>query len=157
MKNAFLMCISALVLIAVVINTALPHYFYKSQQALSCDISACVNDNISDIMAVVKNGEPFNAYINGMPLKFILGKNEQFNAYNPDFYKVGATLPTQLPGWFKLHKEDTYYFSATTTQYESIWSDFTNVNEGNNTVDESDTKKYLTEESLFNIVEFKLQ
>lgn len=116
-----------------------------------------LNDNISDIMAVVKNGEPFNAYINGMPLKFILGKNEQFNAYNPDFYKVGATLPTQLPGWFKLHKEDTYYFSATTTQYESIWSDFTNVNEGNNTVDESDTKKYLTEESLFNIVEFKLQ
>ena len=70
------------------------------------------------------NGSPFNAYINGMPLKFILGKNEQFNNYNPNFYKVGASLPSQLKGWFGLHDENSYCFSETTTLNENIWSDF---------------------------------
>ena len=49
-KNALLMCICALVVIAVVINTALPHFFYKTQQAVSCDISSCVNDNLSAVL-----------------------------------------------------------------------------------------------------------
>ena len=116
-----------------------------------------LNDNVSEIIANVKNGEPFNAYINGMPMKFILGKNEQINLYNTNFYKVGATLPTQLPGWFGLHKEKTYCFSATTMQYEPIWSDFTTVSEGRNMEDEEDVNYYLTEESLYNILEFKFK
>ena len=116
-----------------------------------------LNDNISEIVANVKNGQPFNAFINGMPMKFILGKNEQISTYNNKFYKVGATLPTQLPGWFGLHKESTYCFSATTRQFEPIWSDFTNVSEGPNMEDEEDDNYYLTEESLYNILDFKFK
>lgn len=117
-----------------------------------------LNDNTSEIMANVKNGAPFNAYINEVPLKFILGKNEQFNSYNTNFYKVGASVPTQIPGWFGLHKESTYIFSGTTIQYESIWSDFTTVNSGLNTNDDvNDRTEYITEESLYNILEFKFK
>lgn len=117
-----------------------------------------LNDNTSEIMANVKNGAPFNAYINEAPLKFILGKNEQYNSYNRNFYKINATMPTELPGWFGLHKENTYVFSGTTLQYKDIWSDFVTVSTAMNTNgDENDRTQYVSEDSLFNIVEYKFK
>lgn len=116
-----------------------------------------LNDNVSEIIVNVKNGQTFNAYINGMPMKFILGKNEQISDYNSNFYNVAPTSPRQLPGWFGLHKESTYCFSPTTKQFEQIWGDFTNVTEGPNMENEEDDNYYLTEESLYNILDFKFK
>lgn len=117
------------------------------------------NDNIANLIAVVKNGETFNAYINEMPMKFILGKNEQISSYNKKFYKVGATTPKELPGWFNVHDEEAYCFSSTTMTYEDIWSDFVTVITEQNTDPNKaeDMNYYLSSESIYNILTYKFE
>ena len=120
-----------------------------------CPCGGELNDNTTTVVAVVKNGQTFNAYVNEMPMKFILGKNEQPNSYNINFYKVGATNPKALPGWFEAHKESSFKFSATTMTYEDIWSDFVDVAREQNPNDSGDTKYYLTTETLYYILHYK--
>lgn len=115
-----------------------------------------LNDNVSTVMAVVKNGQTFNAYIDEMPLKFILGKNEQINTYNPKFNKSNATSPREISGWFGVHDEKSYVFSSTTMTYENIWSDFVTITTEQNP-EETITKYYLTEESIYNILSYKFE
>lgn len=115
-----------------------------------------LNDNVSNFMISIQNGKPFTAFINDVPLKFILGKNENWNNYNTNFYpKQTVNEPTDLLGWFKLHKEETYRFSAATIDNKEIWSDFVTITTEQNEENENDDKTYLTEESLFNILEYK--
>ena len=115
------------------------------------------NDNIANLIAVVKNGETFNAYINTVPMKFILGKNEEYGIYNPSFYKKSATKPIELPGWFNVHDEGVYYFSSTTMTYETIWSDFVDVFTEQNQEGETDRKYYLTKETIYNMLIYKFE
>ena len=122
-----------------------------------CPCDGELNDNSTNVMAVVKNGQTFNAYFNEMPLKFILGKNEQVSSYNPKFYLVGATTPSQLPGWFGLHDESSYVFSATTTAYADIWSDYVTVTTEQNPENTTDTKYYMSDETIYNILKYKFE
>ena len=122
-----------------------------------CPCGGELNDNTSTVMAVVKNGQTFNAYINEMPMKFILGKNEQISSYNKNFYKVGATTPKELPGWFNVHDEEAYCFSSTTMTYEDIWSDFVTVITEQNTENVNDMNYYLSSESIYNMLTYKFE
>ena len=121
-----------------------------------CPCGGELNDNTSTVMAVVKNGQTFNAYINEMPMKFILGKNEQVASYNSKFKNSSATTPKGMIGWFGVHDEDTYVFSGTTMTYENIWSDFVTVTTEQNP-EESATKFYLSKETIYNILTYKFQ
>lgn len=116
-----------------------------------------LNDNTSTVIAVVKNGQTFNAYIDEMPLKFILGKNEQINSYNPKFNKSNATSPRDISGWFGVHDENTYVFSSTTMLYENIWSDFVTITTEQNPENPIDKNYYLSEESIYNILAYKFE
>ena len=117
------------------------------------------NDNITSTLVTVENGEPFNAYLNDVPFKFILGNNEDYLNYNKDLYVPNATSPMDLKGWFNLHKEETYEFEKfpTNINYKNLWSDFVKISTEKNDKVETDTNDYLSEESLYEILKFKFQ
>lgn len=117
-----------------------------------------LNDNITTVMVDVKNGEPFNAYLNDVPFKFILGNNEDVNIYNENFNSRVNNI-NNLKGWFKLHDENTYVFDRfkTVIDYKNVWSDFIKVSTEKNEENENDNNDYLSEETLFDILEYKFK
>lgn len=52
-RNSFFICTALVIVLLLLINVAIPKYFYKTQDALIRDISVCMNDNISDILSDV--------------------------------------------------------------------------------------------------------
>lgn len=92
-------------------------------------------DNVSITLATVENGKNFNAYLNEMPLKFMLGTtDDNFNmeiATNSLFYKNTAATDVndvRLSGWFGVHDETSYRFNLNQNKAievnERVWSDF---------------------------------
>ena len=88
-------------------------------------------DNTSSDIIEVKNGEPFETYLNGMPTKFMIGtSSDNFNAVvakNSHFYSgdhVGDTLDSHMIGWYGTHEESAYLFPPTTESNVKIWSNF---------------------------------
>ena len=89
-----------------------------------------LNDNIFNEVITINNGEPFNAFINDVPIRFILGKNEDVDNYNKKLYDkyCNRTLSEgDLDGWFKLNDEYTYKFDKVDKAHSDIWSDFVDV------------------------------
>lgn len=119
------------------------------------------NDNTNTMVVSVKNGEPFNAYINGVPLRFILGKIEDYRSYNTKFYNSnGVTTPQGMIGWFNTHKEDSYKFLPTESANTSVWSDFiTATNEvkykTNNDGEDEELGTFMSDSSILNALKYK--
>ena len=55
LTNSLAVCGVLLVLLLLIVNTILPHYFYKTQKDLNTDISASINDNISGVLSDINH------------------------------------------------------------------------------------------------------
>lgn len=109
-----------------------------------------LNDNTDSYLITVENGKPFNVFINQVPMRFLLGKIEEPETYNPNFWNPSATQPSDLKGWFKLHVPSAYEFLGISESELMIWEEFVS----DLTYDNNDE---LTEGSRMSIVEFELE
>ena len=98
-----------------------------------------VEENTSSEIVTVYNGENFNTYLSGMPVKFMLGSVNDSSAATianqSNFYRSNVvTTPNGagLTGWYGLHQEDTYKFNRNELQTfeknEEVWEDFVSLN-----------------------------
>lgn len=103
----------------------------------------CVDKEIPESMVSqvisVGNGEEFEAKLNEMPVRFMLGtisdtKNADIaNNVKCNFYRSTAVTTANgagITGWYGVHKEDTYRFDLfpTTEDYWLIWRRYVNLN-----------------------------
>lgn len=112
-----------------------------------------LNDNMSNIIVNVANGALFEMFFNAVPLRVIMGKNEDINLYNKNFYNPNAKEPVDLKGWFGLHKENTYQFMGIEKKYHEVWDSYVGYieteGEGNNEV--------MTEDSKLDVINYKFE
>lgn len=110
-------------------------YTYQMSMTLVCDgmevTASTVTQNIS-----VGNGEEFDATLNEMPVKFMLGTVSDGQgspiANRSNFYRttgVDTATGDGLRGWYGLHKETTYKFTKTTVDDDMVWSKYVNYND----------------------------
>jgi hypothetical protein len=118
-------------------------YIIKATQY--CD--GVLNDNSSNVVVTITNGENFDAFINEVPLRFIIGKNENVSEYNRNFYNPNARVPSDMPGWFNVHNEKYYNYLPVNPSTESIWSIYSDVE-----LDENDN---ITDLSKLDIIIYK--
>ena len=121
-----------------------------------CNDSA--TNNISSEFIKIANGANFNTYLNGMPLRFMIGNIKSLPSKNNNFYKLSgsaetATTSPYLKGWYGVHQEDAYLFEDVNMNTQKLWSDFINI-DGDITTLESKRKilefKFKTMFSLSN-------
>lgn len=104
-------------------------------------------DNVTVETFNIDNGEGFRTYLNTMPMLFMLGSLGQtsLSGYGNNLF-YGSEMPVMdidfkvdrsssastIYGWFGLFNEKTYSFNSypTTVLNESIWSDYSNVQDG---------------------------
>ena len=102
-----------------------------------CDNMELSGNTSSEIVAV-NNGENFNAYLSGMPVKFMLGSVSDSSAATianqSNFYRsevVRTPRGSGLIGWYGLHQETTYRFnmpdSATVLRNTDVWLDYVDL------------------------------
>ena len=70
-----------------------------------------ISSNTSTQSVVVENGENFNTYLNGMPVKFMMD----------NFY------PKTLDNWLKVHDPSIYTFPEVNDANSEIWEDYINI------------------------------
>ena len=111
-------------------------FFYQPNSYIFTLYQICdgkmLNDNAYTEVIDINNGEPFEAYLNSMPIRFMLGEpntsTENGMAYNENshFYWKEAVAPTNthLIGWYGVHQEDAYQFPLVNDTYEDIWTQF---------------------------------
>ncbi len=113
-------------------------YLYQPGTYAVTIIQYCMNEmltaNTTSELVSVQNGQNFNAYLNRMPVRFMIGtENDSVEAEvaeNSNFYKknvVEDEVGAGLNGWYGVHQEDTYKFVPTTTRYRKIWSDYVTI------------------------------
>ena len=96
-----------------------------------------ISENTTSEIAMVSNGVNFNAFLNDMPVKFMLGTltdsndatvSNQSNFFNSDFTKMMNPKEKGLSGWYGLHEETTYRWEMSENQVlkrnENMWADF---------------------------------
>ena len=132
----------------------------------SCTI---VSANTTSEMAVIQNGENFNAYLNKMPVRFMLGTindstdgtianksnfyTTKWSKYVDDVSYDKLAISDALNGWFGVHQEDTYKFAPTDEKNRPIWEDFVTLKNGIST---ADAKKKILKykfETMFSLSE----
>ena len=101
--------------------------------AQGCTSTSEISDeNRSSVVVSVKNGEPFEAYLNGMPLRFMLGtSSDDINATTSNkshFYSstviTAATNSERINGWYGVHQEEAYKFPDVDEDNAKIWRTF---------------------------------
>ena len=115
-----------------------------------CDNTIIGNEFTSS--AIIDNGEPFNAYVNEVPFKF-LNKLQPSGKDNASVSKA-----TQVNGqWFDLLNPMSYNFPDINVQQAEVWSDFVeidSVDDGNN----NQTKALVLDvNSALNIMNYELE
>lgn len=95
-----------------------------------CDGQA-VAENTSEQMVVIQNGENFNAYLNSMPLRFMIGDGS--NISNSNFYTTSSKAETSvtgktISGWFGVNDETAYLFKVANNASQNVWEDFIDFN-----------------------------
>ena len=117
---------------------------YKIHVVQKCNEG--VNDNEMTTNVVIANGEPFNAYLNDMPVKFMLNSN----FYTPN--NTATTLSaTSIKGWMNLHNPSNYSWPVVSYRNANTWGDFTDVE-----VETSGATSALTLTSKLNILEYQI-
>lgn len=105
------------------------------------ECNGVLNDNELTIVAAVQNGEPFNAYLNNVPLKFLM---------SPSLYNPNANQIYELAGWINLEKTMTYQWPTVSATNRDIWSDFVSLDVDGETNE-------LTLDSRLSILEYQLK
>ena len=138
-------------------------YVYQPNSFLITATQMCdgveTNNTITE-MAVIQNGEIFNAYLNKMPLRFMVGTLNDSKAgtimNQSNFYRTTAVTEPNgagLNGWFGVHQEDTYKFLPTTSENAPIWEDYVSFN---GLISSLDVKKKLLKykfETMFSVAD----
>ena len=107
-----------------------------------CD-GKVITGNTANEIVVVNNGENFNAYLNSMPVLFMLGTNndsvDMDVANESYFYKSGRgryatdARDRSMIGWYGVHQEDSYQFGRPSlvaiSENQTVWEDFLKFNE----------------------------
>lgn len=119
--------------------------------AIEDDAPKILSSNTNKYLFNVQNGEQFEGYINGVPLKFILGDNKNINNYNSYFNVASYNKPSDLVGWFHLYDENYYVFPTSEYKNVDIWNKYVNLNINNNNKKEL----YFDKQSKFNILKYK--
>ena len=70
------------------------------------------SDNKSNYQVTISDTEPLEMYINNVPLKYIVGVEEEKLPYNKWFHNSGETISSvtddSLKGWFGVHNPESY-------------------------------------------------
>ena len=98
----------------------------------------------------VSNGENFDATLNKMPIKFMLGKNDSSNFYSTN--TPTTPVDTSLIGWYGLHDESKYKFSDFPTTYENtvVWGNYLTIEDITSVEDRRKIVKYKFDK-MFNL------
>lgn len=107
---------------------------------LDCDGDVSTFESSTSEIVNVHNGENFNTFLNGMPLRFMLGTtndNSTMSVSNTSkfYYTTAVTSVTDshISGWYGVHQEDSYQFGRgdlkTVEQNRNVWEDFVEVTE----------------------------
>lgn len=97
---------------------------------------ALLSDNTSTTSATIMNGKNFNAYINTVPLRFLLGTDSNIDDLQySNFYlgdeEVAKTLTGHsMEGWLNPHKSSSYQFLSVSAVNSKVWEDFVNMGDG---------------------------
>ena len=105
---------------------------YIMSMYLMCDDKPVIESTVVNNIAV-NNGEDFDAFLNDMPLRFMMGSvtNPQIAVTNSKFYKAQATenpKGNDVIGWYGLHNEKTYLFPQTIEANNEVWPNYASVN-----------------------------
>ena len=127
-----------------------------------------LTDNVSETTLTVENGGTFDLLVNEVPIRFLLGNVSGETEYNSDYFNSGATSPTELSGWFKVHMPYGYIFPTIDADNYNFWLDYVDASsQGSNDFDDEMKSRvimykfdsmfkmsngvYVTNESLSNI------
>ena len=117
-------------------------YVYQPNRYTISISQFCVDkeleDNTTSEIATVSNGNSFNAFLNDMPVKFMIGSINDSNAAtianNSYFYKsnvVRDPKDSHISGWYGVHEEDSYMWHIPENQVlmrnKDMWSDYVNT------------------------------
>lgn len=112
--------------------------------------------NTTKVTASILNGEPFNVYLNDVPLRLIVGKNEEPAKYNGLLYNSGTprkNINELINFWNKINNESSYEMPLVDIKNKDVWSDFVTVTTELN----DDNIEQLTEDAKMNILEYKYE
>lgn len=94
-------------------------------------------ENTSNDIVTISNGSSFKAYLNDMPVKFLLGSSSEASP-NSKFYSssvVTSVIDDKIIGWYGVNDENSYIFDATTKNNEESWGDYVTLGESITSVD----------------------
>ena len=94
-------------------------------------------ENTSSDIVTISNGSSFKAYLNDMPVKFLLGSSSEASPKSK-FYSssaVSSVTDDKIIGWYGVNDEESYMFDATTKNNEESWGDYVTLGESITSVD----------------------
>lgn len=104
-----------------------------------CTSSEKVCENKYNTTVYVSNGENFNAFLNTMPVRFMIGNNSDTNNYFYNRTGVTSATDTHICGWYGVHQEDSYLFNReenkTKESNSNLWFDLANIGDNITTAD----------------------
>lgn len=116
-------------------------YVYRPNRFSLTITQRCVNgektENTSNDIVTISNGSSFKAYLNDMPVKFLLGSSSEASP-NSKFYSssaVTSVIDDKISGWYGVNDEKSYMFDATTKNNEESWGDYVTLGESITSVD----------------------
>ena len=113
----------------------------QHQEGNYCPLSG-TSANTSSLGINIPNGKSFYAFLNKMPVKFMIDK-EGWYFYPP------SNQQDKLENWLKIHKQDSYKFPS--YQQRDIWGDFIMLtDELENSLNKNNVIKYQFS-SIFNL------
>lgn len=107
-----------------------------TQMCVSGTTSVATTNTSNDIVTI-SNGSNFKAYLNDMPVKFLLGSSSEASP-NSKFYSsnvVTNVTGDRISGWYGVNDEESYMFDATTKNNEESWGDYVTLGESITSVD----------------------
>ena len=142
-----------------------PEFYVYQPNTFLLTVSQWCNDqvvssNTTSEMAVIQNGENFNAFLDNMPVRFMLGtNNDNINGTvmnKSNFYRTDVVENPNydgINGWYGVHQEDTYKFPSVDERNRVIWDDYVTLKNG---ITSSDAKKKILKykfETMFSVSE----
>ena len=123
------------------IDKVLKLYVYRPNRFSLTITQMCENEkteNTSNDIVTISNGSSFKAYLNDMPVKFLLGNSSEASP-NSNFYFSGnvvtSVIDRRISGWYGVNDEKSYMFDATTKNNEESWGDYVTLDESITSVD----------------------
>lgn len=116
--------------------------------------------NTSNDVVTISNGSNFKAYLNEMPVKFMLGSTSYVDS-NSKFYSTQVvTDPSndKISGWYGVNDEDSYMFgdtteNSTTSNNTASWGDFVTLSDSINSVESKQNILKYKFDTMFSLSE----